>query len=185
MAAVNARMKHAAARRAHGVAAVCLVLAAWPAQAAEQLEYAVKAAYLAKFPFYVEWPRASFTSPASPVNLCVVGEDPFGAMLDEAAAGQQVQGRPISIKRMKVVTKESGCHVAYLGRDAKMDNLRGVPVLVVTDSPDGGGEGAVTFVLKDNRVRFTVDDEWAAQSGLAISSKLLAVAVAVKPRGAR
>jgi hypothetical protein len=43
----------------------------------------------------------------------------------------------------------------------------------------------INFVLRDNRVRFTVDDDLAAQFGLGISSKLLNVALAVKPRGAR
>ena len=155
-----------------------------PVHAAEQLEYAVKAAYLAKFPFYVEWPPAAFASPAGPLTLCVVGEDPFGPLLDEAAAGQQVQGRPMAVKRLKVVNRESGCHLAYLGRDAKAENLQGAPVLVVADNAAGGGS-TVNFVLRDNRVRFTVDDEAAAQSGLAISSKLLNVALSVKPRSAR
>ena len=158
------------------------VLAVAPAKAAES-EYAVKAAYLAKFPFYIEWPAGSFAAAGAPITLCVVGDDPFGPLLDEAAAGQQVQGRPLTVKRMKSVTRESGCHVAYMGPDAKAESLRSAPVLVVTDGQPSGG--AVNFVLRDNRVRFTVDDESAAQSGLGISSKLLAVALSVKPRGGR
>ena len=41
----------------------------------------------------------------------------------------------------------------------------------------------MNFVVSDNRVRFIVDDEAAAEGGLAISSKLLNVALSVKPRG--
>jgi hypothetical protein len=54
----------------------------------------------------------------------------------------------------------------------------------VTDALPSG-TGMINFVIKDNRVRFTVDDEAAAQNGLAISSKLLGVALAVKPRGTK
>lgn len=155
---------------------------AMPSQAAES-EYAVKAAYLAKFPFYIEWPPGSLGATGTPITLCVVGDDPFGPLLDEAAAGQQVQGRPLTVKRLKSITRESGCHIAYLGHDAKTEGLRSAPVLLVSDGPASGG--TVNFVVRDNRVRFTVDDESAAQSGLAISSKLLAVALSVKSRGSR
>jgi hypothetical protein len=165
-----------------------LLLAGWQgagtfAWAAEPLEYAVKAAYLAKFAFYVEWPPTAFSGPTSPLLLCIVGDDPFGGAIDEAVAGQQVQGRAISVRRMKSVTRDSGCHIAYVGSDARGENLRGGSVLVVSDSPSGGG--VINFVLRDNKVRFTVDDEAAFQNGLAISSKLLSVALSVRARGAR
>ncbi|HJV59401.1 MAG TPA: YfiR family protein [Albitalea sp.] len=146
--------------------------------AAEQLEYAVKAAYLAKFASYVDWPPAAFATPTSPVVLCVVGEDPFGPLLDEAAAGQQVSGRAIVVRRLKSIGRDAGCHIAYLGKDAHADDLRGTGTLVVADS----GNGIINFVVKDNRVRFTVDDDAAAKNGLAISSKLLNVALSVKSR---
>jgi len=169
-------------------AALCLTLTvaciSTGAQAAEPLEYSVKAAYLAKFAFYVDWPPPAFSSPNSPVILCVVGEDPFGSLLDEAVAGQQVQGRALAVKRIKTLTRESGCHIAYLGGEgARVESLKGASTLVVTDTQ--GGNGVINFVLRDNRVRFTVDDETASQQGLSISSKLLSVALAVKPRGQR
>ncbi|WP_280156191.1 YfiR family protein [Piscinibacter sp. XHJ-5] len=160
------------------LAAAGAVVSAAPA---EPLEYAVKAAYLVKFPFYVEWPPAAFSSPTAPLNVCVVGDDPFGNLLDEAAAGQQVQGRPLALKRMKTFARDAGCHVVYVGADMKADVLRGSGALIVTDAFPSGS-GVIHFVIKDNRVRFTVDDEAASQAGLAISSKLLSVALAVKPR---
>lgn len=165
-----------------------LVVASWllvsvVVEAAEPLEYSVKAAYLAKFAIYVDWPPASFAAPNSPIVLCVVGEDPFGNLLDEAASAQTVQGRSLVVKRLKTLGRDSGCHIAYFASEPKLESLKGFPVLVVTDAQGGGG--IINFVLRDNRVRFTVDDEIAAQHGLGISSKLLNVALAVKPRGAR
>lgn len=165
-----------------------LLLAGWScgglvAGAAEPLEYAVKAAYLAKFPFYVEWPPTAFATPTGPLLLCIVGDDPFGSAIDEAVAGQQVQGRGIVVQRLKSFSREAGCHIAFVGADTRAEAWRGSTVLVVTDSANGGG--IVNFVLRDNRVRFTVDDEAAFQNGLAISSKLLSVALSVRPRGAR
>lgn len=154
------------------------------ARAAEPLEYSVKAAYLAKFAFYVDWPPTAFSSPTAPIVLCVVGDDPFGNLLDEAVAGQAAQGRALTVKRIKTLTPDSACHIAYVGGSSShIDSLKGSSVLLVTDIQ--GGNGIINFVLRDNRVRFTVDDDSAAQHGLSISSKLLNVALAVKPRGAR
>jgi hypothetical protein len=162
-----------------GLGAMALAASA----ATEPLESSVKAAYLAKFAFYVDWPPAAFGAPNAPVVLCIVSDDAFGALVEEAATGQLVQGRAIAVKRLKAVTRESGCHIAYVGTEAKLDAVKGSPVLIVTDGQ--GGNGMINFVLRDNRVRFTVDDDLAAQFGLGISSKLLNVALAVKPRGAR
>lgn len=156
--------------------------ASFAVAAAEPLELAVKAAYLTKFGIYVEWPD---TAPGSTINLCVVGEDPFGKALDSAAASQQPGNRPISVQRLKIVTPESDCDIAYFGNadpttPQAIESLHGSPVLTVSDS---GGKGAIiNFVVKDNRVRFEIDEAAAAQNKLVLSAKLLSLALNVKPR---
>src|SRR4051812_42915204 len=75
-----------------GLALPLAVEALAPAVAAAQTpasEYAVKAAYLYKFAPFVQWPPASL-APGEPLQLCVVGADPFGRLLDVAATGQMV-----------------------------------------------------------------------------------------------
>jgi hypothetical protein len=98
--------------------------------------------------------------------------------------GILVQGHPLALRRLKAPARDAGCHVVHVGAaDTRSDTLRSAGTLVVTDG--AASAGIIHFVVRDNRVRFTVDDDAAAQSGLAISSKLLNVAVSVKPRGAR
>jgi hypothetical protein len=176
------RRRAPTATRRIAVALLCLLLFNG-SLGAEPLEVAVKAAYLVKFPFYVEWPPSSFTTPTSPIVICVVGEDPFGSTIDEAVSAQQAQGRPMSVKRIRSLSRDSGCHVAYVGGEGRFDWARAAMTLVVTDAPEG--TGIINFVLRDNRVRFTVDDDAASQNGLSISSKLLSVALAVRSRGAK
>lgn len=175
--------------------ALCFVL--WPASVGaaetELLEYDVKAAYLYKFGLFIEWPSAAFASPASPLNLCVVGEGPIGPILDATAGKQRVNEREVNVRRLKTVGRDSGCHILYIqDSDAQPSGqivaaLRGSWVLTVTDSraASGAGRGIINFVLKDNRMRFDIDDEAAAQNNLGISSKLLSLALSVKPRQAR
>lgn len=149
---------------------------------AEPVEYAVKAAYLTKFGIYVDWPGIA---PETPLNLCLAGADPFGKALDSAATSQQPGNRPIVVRRLPAITPESNCQIAFFSNtdpnaSQAIDSLRGSPVLTVSDS---GGKGAiVNFVLKDNRVRFEIDEGAAAKNNLVLSSKLLGLAVNVKPR---
>lgn len=166
---------------------VLLIMLAPGIAQAESVEYAVKAAYLYKFGIYVEWPAGAFSSPNAPLVLCVVGEDPFGPMLDTAVREQHIDRHPIEVRRLKTVGRDSGCHILYLGLgDAQRASqaeaaLKGTPVLTVGDARIGGG-GIITFVISDNRVRFDIDEEAAVRNGLTISSKLLSLALNVKPR---
>jgi len=125
--------------------------------AAEPLEYAVKAAYLSKFPFYVEWPASAFAGLNSPITLCIAGEDPFGPALDDAVTGQQVQGHAIVVRRLRSVTRESGCHIVYIAGDARVEHLRGSNALVVTDGPSPGAIISFEFHYHPNGESEAVD----------------------------
>jgi hypothetical protein len=165
-----------------------LVLATgWSAAARTQessLEYPIKAAFLYKFGSFVEWPAEAFPSGASPVNVCVVGRDPFGPVLDRTVRGQTVGSRPVAVRRLSVVSPNSGCHIAYLGGSPEQSvteaakTLAQAPVLTVTDGPHSDA-GAVQFLVQSNRVRFKIDLRAVARGGISISSKLLNLAVEV------
>jgi hypothetical protein len=167
--------------------AVCLVASA-AAAASPPLELEVKAAYLAKFAPFVVWPQTAFTGPSAPLVLCVQGDDPFDGLLDRLTAGQSVGAHPVVVRRMARLAPDSGCQIAYLAgspaqsQAAALHAVDGQPVLTVTDadSEGGGGKGIVHLVLINGRVRFMIDAGRAGQSGLAISSKLLALAADVK-----
>lgn len=150
-----------------------LILAAglipfWPAQADTPLEYAVKAAYLTKFAPFIEWPESVFASAAAPVNICILGADPFGATIDKAASG--AGGRPLAIRRISAATAADGCQIVYTNdpQAGSLDALQSKPVVTVTDSglPQ---VGVISFVMLDNHVRFDIDDAAAARDGIRIS----------------
>lgn len=152
------------------------------ATAAGSPEARVKATYLYKFVPFVEWPATAFASPAQPVVLCLLGGDPFGAVLDQAVHGQKIGPRPIVVRRLARPEKTAGCHILYLSNAhgaaaaGALQSTHGAPVLTVTDGADSVG-GVVNFVLRDNRVRFMIDTQAAAANGLTISSKLLSLAL--------
>lgn len=146
------------------------------------LEYPVKAAYLAKFAPFVDWPPGALASDASPFNICVVGRDPFGVLLDRAVAGQKIGAHPIVARRLPRAEDATGCQVLYIVGSKEqpvvdaLRTLRGAPVLTVTDQAHGDAQGVIHFVIRENRVRFYIDADSASQNGLKISSKLLSLA---------
>ena len=167
------------------LAGLALTLAALvaPAQGQASLEYAVKGAYLTKFVPFIDWPDGVFANPGAPVVICILGNDPFGATLDKAAASG-AGGRPIIIRRLAANDPAEGCQIVFAGdADAALDGLRGKPVVTVTDSGTPA-RGIISFVMQDNHVRFDIDDAGAQTNGLRISSKLLDLAhnVSRRPR---
>jgi hypothetical protein len=166
--------------------ALTALLVCGSAGADEPLELAVKATYLYKLAPFVTWPASAWADPGALV-ICIQGKDPFGPVIDHAVAGQKIDGRQVVVRRVPRIDSSSGCQIAYIGGSdvqpeaAALHDIGKAPVLTVTDQDRGPGEpGDVHLVLLDGRVRFMIDNAQAQQQGLAISSKLLALALRVK-----
>ncbi len=64
---------------------------------------------------------------------------------------------------------------------AALRALDGKPVLTVTDAEDADSSGSIVqFVIRGGHVRFEIDNAAAQRNHLAISSKLLGLALAVR-----
>ena len=155
---------------------------------AQPSELAIKATFIPKFVRYVTWPRASRPAPRQPIQLCIIGRDPFGALLDRAARKEAAAGRPMQVQRLPSEEGAAGCHLAFVqGEDGPattrlLGALRAHPILTITDSRSGPQRGMIHFTLSDGRVRFFIDEAAAADRGLSISSRLLALALGVRQR---
>jgi len=153
------------------------------AQSDQAREYDVKAAFLFNFTKFVEWPEGSFSDPAAPIVIGIIGDDPFGDSLMRIVAGQTVQGRSIVIRKESFGGDLRRCHVLFISASERqhsaqiLASLQDASVLTVSDI-DGFAEagGAMQFVTEENRVRFVVNLYAARQSKLRVSAKLLALA---------
>jgi hypothetical protein len=153
------------------------------------LEYEVKAAFLFNFAKFVEWPPDAFPDPATPVTICIVGEDPFGQGLDAVVEGETLNGRRLAVRRLRDLLQARDCHVLFVSRSEKerlpalLAGLRSGGVLTVGEG-DGFLEqgGMIRFVLEQNRVRFDINLDAAEHARLKLSSKLLRLARVVNPQ---
>lgn len=171
------------------IAASAFAMSALPVFAGDaSLEYAVKGAYLYKMLPFVDWPASTLPEPNSPITICILGHDPFGTGLDNAVANLRIGTHPVSVRR-DVAAGDPACRVAFIGAgnpptdSSALQAFDGKPILTVTDS-GLPVHGVVAFVIEKNHVRFDIDDAMAERDGLSISSKLLDLARAVKPRKA-
>lgn len=149
-------------------------------------EYGVKAAFLANFGSYVEWPQTVRVDAEHAFMVCVLGQDPFGESLDKTFQNRSIQGRRVTLKRIQTVADAAGCRLIFirLSDPAKLQSvleaLRGMPVLTVADTADFAREGVmINMRMEGNRVRFDVNLDAAESAGLKLSSQLLKLATQV------
>jgi len=148
-------------------------------------EYQVKAVYLFNFGKFIEWPpdaakRESF-------DICVLGHDPFGSVLESTLAGEKIGNLQALARRISSVREATNCEILFISssESARIKQILGSiekrGVLTVSDLPDfTNGGGMIQFVVQDNKIRFAVNLTAAEKAGLTISSQLLKVATAVK-----
>src|SRR5437899_638694 len=118
-----------------------------PAQTAASREYSVKAVFLFNFAQFVEWPETAFPAAETPLVIGVLGEDPFGAYLDETVRGEKVNNRPLVIERYHRVEEIKTCHILFISRSETdrlekiFAGLKGRNILMVGDSDRFCGRG--------------------------------------------
>lgn len=164
-----------------------LTLAATKAQVetGQMLERRVKAAFIFRFTEFITWPETAFRSPDQPFLIGVAGSDSFVEELRQVVLGKQVAGRPVQIRRLKENDAWSGDHLIFISNEER----RRLPqfartvlpgALIVTEWEGAIAQGSViNFVLAGDRVRFEIALNAAERLNLQLSSRLLAVALAV------
>ncbi len=152
-------------------------------------EYEVKATFLYNFGRFVHWPQDQLGDSTTPFLLCILGEDPFGRLIDEIAAGRSVQDRRLAVKRMNSAVEASRCHVLFISRseranlDRILKTIDGKSVLIVSEIDDFLERGGIiNFRLERKDVRFDINVTAAERRKLKISSQLLRHAVKVVGR---
>lgn len=145
-------------------------------------EYEVKAAYIYNFTNYVEWPPAAFQSNSDPIQLCVMGPGnlpaAFSKMPKTTALGRQIN--PIFYEEVPRPDQIERCHLVFYSSRFE-DQLQKLPktksLLTISDQSESG---MISFVVKDQKVRFKINLSSATEAGFKISSQVLKLALSVK-----
>lgn len=154
-------------------------------------EYLIKAALLYNFAKFVEWPTGAFDGATTPLQICILGDDPFGAALD-TLVGKQVHERPLAIARMRALGETGRCHILFVSASEAarlteiLDYVGGRPILTVADfNRFAQAGGIIGLKTVDNHSRIEVNIDAINRAGLKLSSKLLRLADTVGARAAQ
>lgn len=157
------------------------------AQQTKPSEYQVKAAYVYNFGKFVKWPTDAAASRGGAFTICVLGNDPFGTVLQSTLAGESIGGKLVAIKRVALAQAAASCHILFLStaQETKLDSilaaLNQASVLTVSDIREFSQRGGmIQFVLQGDRVRFEINRANAEGDGLTLTSDLLKVAAVVR-----
>jgi hypothetical protein len=150
------------------------------AQTAPSKEYQVKAVFLFNFAQFVEWPPAAFADGNSPLVIGVLGDDPFGAYLDETVRAERVANRAMQVQRYHRVDEITTCHVLFISQSEEsrleqtLASLKGRTILIVSDSDDFLQRGGmIQLATSEGKIRLRINVNAARTANLTISSKLL------------
>jgi len=170
---------------------------AWPAAIAfaqtpaktasgEASETRVKAAFLYRFPHYVEWPASAWAKADSPYVIAVVNDDEIAEELQKISAGRPIGNRPVTVQKLQPGESLSNAHVLFIGdseraRQAQwLKQAAGQAILVVTETDGALAQGSIiNFRIAEERVRFEISLDAADKAGLKLSSRLLSIAISV------
>jgi hypothetical protein len=171
-------------------AAMAVILITAPglrAQNSKPTDFQVKAAYLYNFGRFVQWPANSAAANSNSFTICILGQDPFGPILDATLAGQTIANKSVVARHISSSQESANCQILFLSssEDSRLnkiiESLDKAAVLTVSDMPQFSQRGGmIQFVLEGNRVRFEVNLTASQNAGLALSSELLKVATAVR-----
>ncbi|MBM4264875.1 MAG: YfiR family protein [Deltaproteobacteria bacterium] len=152
-------------------------------------EYQLKAAFLMNFAKFTDWPAHSFKTPQSPINICVIGDDPFKADLDDTVRGQTAGNRGLAVRRISQLQPGDNCHILFVGLNERerferiLGALKNHACLTVGEEMEfAQAGGMINLLVEDRKIRFEVSLDVAEKAGLKISSRLLKLAKTVRDR---
>lgn len=154
------------------------------------LEYKIKAGYLYNFTKFITWPESNATT----FNLCILGADPFGMLIDPIEK-KSAFDRAIKIFRLdetdflSTSSSKTDCQILYVSDTNKQkiifekiqSALYKGGILVVGESESFVAEGGmIGFVNRNGKIKLQINLQSTNQTGLKISAKLLEIADLIK-----
>jgi hypothetical protein len=176
-------------RRIVGLALALFVAAGPMAPARGQIraaEYEIKAAAVFQLARFTEWPTSSLGPADTPIVLGVLGDDPFGPLLEQLVLGRKVGGRPVVIRRLQRPAESAGCHLLFVAASEKphmsriLEAVSGTGVLTIGETDQFAEHGGVIGLVMGKSINLVVNTDAASRAHLKISSRVLTMARLVR-----
>ncbi|MDB6139586.1 MAG: hypothetical protein JWO94_2658 [Verrucomicrobiaceae bacterium] len=144
------------------------------------LEYQVKAVCVLNAARFVTWPPTSFRDAAAPFVIGILGENPFGTLLDDAVKGETIRNRKIVVRGVTLAEAVTGCQILFISRSerdrlpAVIQALGTASVLTVSEIEGFTRTGGMLGLALDHaKIRFELNPASAHLARLKIDSQFL------------
>jgi hypothetical protein len=141
------------------------------------------AGFIYNFTKYTEWPPRPQDEDLLHFHICVAGTSGVSDQLSNVVQGKLADNRSIQVRRIGEDLNVRGCEILYVGNvprkleERLLGAVAGQPILTVGSSTGFlRGEGLVTFVLEEDRVRFELNARAAEKVNIRFDSRILALA---------
>ncbi len=152
-------------------------------------EYMMKAVAFEKLSMFITWPaRSSENNASREFIIAVLGQNPFGNILEEVYKNGKINGKKVKINYISSIQKLTDCNILFIPKikiselQKVLDRLNGQPVLTVTDTEGFAQAGSfVNFYISENKLRFEINQKGMHDAGFSIDYRLLRVSKVLNP----
>ncbi|TDQ38231.1 YfiR family protein [Thiopseudomonas denitrificans] len=153
------------------------------AHANTDAETRLTAVFLGRFASYVDWPpaeRAHFV-------ITVLGDNPFGALLDELYRNKHIQGKPVELHYAQTLKQIGPTDILFINLHSASGRLAAIQfahqhgALSISESrgfADSGG--IIQLNVVEQKPQIKINYAAAVASGLKIGSPLLSIATVLR-----
>ena len=139
-------------------------------------EYEYKAAFLERFTRFVEWPSEDSSAT---FRIVILGDNPFGNTLDNLFTGHTIKDQQVELIYADAINDIDSIDLLFIASSEKRraeDILLALDqkaTLIIGDSKGFAEKGVhINMYLKDSYVKYEINQQAIAKTGLIVSSLL-------------
>ena len=158
------------------------------AQEESSRAYVIKAGFIYNFTRFVKWPaQSSSNKQSNKYNICVVGDNPFGSILQRLEEKHRFKEHPLKITMDVPLDNFQGCHILFVSFSERfnveqiVEQTKDYPILTVGDTEGFAERGIdINLLVVENRVKLEISKQCLDAKGFKVSSELLDLASIVR-----
>lgn len=142
-------------------------------------EVEFKGSLLVKLVRFVIWPDSVFAGPSAPLEIGILGKNPFGKYLDRISVGKTLEDHPIKIRYSSTPDELRTCHFVFVCRERSstlndiVKAFAGKSILLVGEEERFANEGGmINVVLKEQKPYLQINARVVEQAGLRFRGQL-------------
>jgi uncharacterized protein DUF4154 len=148
--------------------------------------YAIKAGFIYNFTRFIKWPPSSRLN-GNTYNICVIGDNPFGSILERLEEKHRSKEHPLKIKLDVSQDNFEGCHMLFVSFSERfnveqiVEQTKNLQILTVGDTEGFAERGIdINLLVAKNKVKFEISKQCLDRKGFKVSSELYDLATLVR-----